>query len=329
MSITEQILFELRAARSVLIVSHVRPDGDAIGSTVALAGSLRAAGIKAVAWNEDGVPERLAFLDPDRLVTRPDSYCGQFDLVIALDTAAKQRLGERTLAAISDACPDEAPRWINIDHHATNPGYGDLNLVDPSAPATGQIIFDLIRAANLPLDAAAASALWTAISTDTGSFQYPATTAATFETAAALVRAGADPGRLSRLVYDSMPKRRFDLMRRLLASVEFHFGGRCACMTALLEDFAATGAMPEDTEDLINLIRAIDGVVVALFVEQLGDGLVRVSSRSKSPAVDVSAICSKLGGGGHPAAAGARKRGTVEAVRAELLSLVHESLERN
>lgn len=320
---------EIRAARSALVVSHVRPDGDAIGSTVALARSLRLAGIAAAAWNEDGVPERLAFLNEDGLVTPPDSYCGQFDIVIALDTAAKQRVGSRTLDAILAACPDDAPRWINIDHHATNPGYGDINLIDPSVPATGILVHRLIQAAALPLDSKIASALYVAISTDTGSFQYPGTTAETYETAAALVRAGADPGSLNRLVYDSMPLRRFELMRRLLSSVEFHFGGRCAVMTARLADFHAAGARPEDTEDLINIIRAIDSVEVALFVEEMDGGMVRLSSRSKNPAVDVSAICARLGGGGHPAAAGARKRGAVEDVRAEALSLIHESLQRN
>ncbi len=329
MNIFEHVLFEIRSARSVLIVSHVRPDGDAIGSTVALARSLKLAGLKVVAWNEDGVPERLLFLDPDGAVTRPDTYCGQFDLVIALDTATKKRLGERTLAAISEACPDEAPRWINIDHHVTNARFGDLNLIDTEAPATAQIVFDLIQVANLPLDAITAGALFVALSTDTGSFQYSLTTAATFETGAALIRAGADVGKLSTLVYDSMPKRRFDLMRRLLSSVEFHFDGLCACMTALRRDFADTGAQPEDTEDMINLIRAINSVVVALFVEELDDGMVRISMRSKAPALDVSMICSKLGGGGHSAAAGARKRGRVEDVRNEVLALIHESLQRN
>src|SRR5947207_13961654 len=174
----------LREHQRFAILSHVRPDGDALGSQLALALSLQQLGKNVRVWNEDGILEKYSFLPRSELLTKPPSTAADVDVAIALDTAIQSRLGT-VLAAIRSA-----KIWINIDHHLSNPGYGDMVIVDPSAPATGEIIFKLIKSQGLPFDHDIAENLYAAISTDTGSFHYPKTRACTFELAEELVRDG-------------------------------------------------------------------------------------------------------------------------------------------
>src|SRR5438876_363594 len=215
--------------------------------------------------------------------------------------------------------------WINIDHHLSNPGYGDLVHVDPTAPATGQIIFDLIKSQDFPFDREIAENLYAAISTDTGSFQYPKTSARTFEVAAELVCTGIDVGQLSQQLYENYPRRRVELLRELLRTMRFERDGRVASFSLALQTAAELQVLPEDNEGLIDHLRAIRGVIVAVFFEELADGKVRVSMRSKNEGIDVSAICQKFGGGGHKLAAGARVRGTLAEVESRILEAIcHE-----
>src|SRR6266446_9451744 len=181
----------LRDHQRFAILGHVRPDGDALGSQLALALSLQQLGKEVRVWNEDGMLEKYSFLPRAELLTKPPSTADDVDVAIALDTAIQNRLGTAFAAVRSEKI------WINIDHHLSNPGYGDLVIVDPSAPATGQIIFDLIKSQGFPFNREIAENLFAAISTDTGSFQYPKTSARTFEIAAQLVCTGIDVGRLS------------------------------------------------------------------------------------------------------------------------------------
>jgi len=312
----EEIGRAFRKHQRFAVLSHVRPDGDALGSQLALALSLKQLGKDVRVWNEDGMLEKYSFLARAELLTKPPSAAEEVDVAIALDTAIQNRLGT-TLQAIRSA-----KIWINIDHHPSNPGYGDLVCVDPTAPATGQILFELIKSEHLPLDRAIAENLYVAISTDTGSFQYPNTTARTFEIAAELVRAGVDVGRINQQVYENYPRRRVELLRELLRTMRFEGGGRVASFSLSLKTAAALGVLPEDNEGLIDHLRAIRGVIVAVFFEELADGKVRVSMRSKSKKADVCAICQKFGGGGHTLAAGARVRGTLAEVEQKVLEAV-------
>jgi phosphoesterase RecJ-like protein len=267
-------------------------------------------------WNEDGMLEKYSFVPGANLLSKPPSAPEDVDVALALDTAIQNRLGN-TLPAIR-----AAKIWINIDHHPSNPGYGDIVYIDPTSPATGQIIFELIKSQNLPLTRQIAENLYVAISTDTGSFQYPNTTAHTFEIAAELVRAGVDVGRVSQQLYENFPRRRSELLRELLATMRFEAGGRVASFSLSLNLARQLGVLPEDTEGLIDHLRAIRGVIVAVFFEELPEGKVRVSMRSKSEDVDVRTICQKFGGGGHILAAGARVRGTLPEVRAKILEAI-------
>src|SRR5436853_4471092 len=168
--------------------------------------------------------------------------------------------------------------------------------------------------------------LYAAISTDTGSFQYANTTARTFEIAAGLIRAGVNVGRLSQLLYENYPKRRVELLRLLLSTMQFGCNDKLAWFSLSQEMAKSVGALPEDNEGLIDHLRAIHGVIVAIFFEELADGKVRVSMRSKNQAVDVCAICRSFGGGGHTLAAGARVRGTLAEVEKRVLEEIGDVL---
>jgi len=303
----------LREHERFAVLSHIRPDGDALGSQLALALSLQQLGKKVRVWNEDGMLEKYSFLPRADLLTKPPHTGEDVDVAIALDTAIQNRLGTAFVAVRSTGV------WINIDHHLSNPGYGDLVYVDPTAPATGQIIFDLIKNQGFPFNREIAENLYAAISTDTGSFQYSKTSARTFEIAAELVCTGINVGRLSQQLYENYPRRRVELLRELLRTMRFKRGGRVASFSLTLKTAAELQVLPEDNEGLIDHLRAIRGVIVAVFFEELADGKVRVSMRSKSDAVDVCAICQKFGGGGHTLAAGARVRGTLAEVEKNVL----------
>lgn len=313
----------LREHQRFAILSHVRPDGDALGSQIALALSLQELGKTVRVWNEDGMLEKYCFLPRAELLTKPPPAKEDVDLVIALDTAVQTRLGT-ALDAVGSA-----KMLVNIDHHPSNPGYGDLVYIDPISPATGQILFELIADQNLPLTKEIAENLYVAISTDTGSFQYPNTTVRTFEIVAELIRAGVDVGRVSQLLYENYPRRRIELLRELLGTMRFEGKDRVASFSLSLQMAKRLGVLPEDNEGLIDHLRAIRGVIVAVFFEELPDGKVRVSMRSKSEKADVCAVCMKFGGGGHTLAAGARVPGTLTEVEQKVLEAICEVVNCN
>jgi phosphoesterase RecJ-like protein len=300
-------------------MSHARPDGDALGCTIAMALCLRQLGKEVTAWNEDGVPEKFRYLPDHEIVQRPPAEPQKFEVAIVLDNAVRNRAG-KAIEAVA-----HADTWINLDHHVTNDGYADLNYIDAKSPATGQILFELFRGHDLPLTYAMADNLFAAISTDTGSFQYPNTTARTYEIGAELVKAGVNVGELSQKMYESHPRRRLELLRALLNVLRFTSNDRVASFALSAETARNLGAQPEDTEGLIDYIRSIQGVVAAAFFEEIGDGRIRVSLRSKSPKVDVSKVCGQFGGGGHILAAGARVKGSLAEVQEKVLHAIdHE-----
>ncbi len=313
------ILSVLRGAENLLVTSHLRPDGDALGSTIACVLWLRSLGKKVTAWNEDGLPDKFSYLPCHSLVTFPSVKPLSFDAVVALDCSTRSRLG-KVLDGI--ASPGV---FLNIDHHVSNQRYGDLNYVDPSAPATGQILFEFLQYAGAQFTPEIATNLYAAISTDTGSFQYAGTTSRTFEAAASLIRSGVHVAELSQAIYATQPLRRLNLLRHALNYLEFSCGDTIASFSLSMADVRQLQILPEDNEGIIDHLRSIEGVLVAIFFEELQDGKVRVSLRSKDPRIDVCKICAQFGGGGHPAASGARVQGTLSSVRQQfLIAVCHE-----
>jgi phosphoesterase RecJ-like protein len=318
-----EIAGAISRANRVAILSHVRPDCDAIGSQLALALSLQHLGKEVSTWNEDGLPDSFRFLRKSDLIRPPPIEPRDFEVVIALDTASQQRLGT-ALGAIR-----HAEKWINIDHHASNPGYGDLVYIDTLAPATGQIIYEFLKAEKLPLTYEGADALYAAISTDTGSFRYPNTTARTFEIASELIKAGVNAGAISNKLYESYPKRRVQLLGEILQRASFDAGDQVASMALTNETKKRLSIHPDDIDGLIDYVRCVDTVVVALFFEELPEAKIRLSARSKDDRIDVNKICGEFGGGGHPRAAGARIRGNLEAVRNQVLKRVFHEIAKS
>lgn len=302
---------------SFVILSHVRPDGDAIGSQLALGLALEAADKRVVMLNEDGVPDSLAFLrGAEKIITPPDGPV-EAEVVIALDTATRPRLGDKALLAVKGV-----PLWVNIDHHISNPRYGHVNYIDAKSPATGQIIYDLLLALGLPFPDETRDAIYVAVSTDTGSFQYPSTTAKTYELAADLLRRGLDVGTINSQTYDNHPFRRIQLLQALLNTLGLASHGRVAHWDLTGTTRHRLRLSPEDSEGLIDHIRAIRGVIVAVFFEEMPDGKIRVSMRSKDKRVDVCVIASQFGGGGHALAAGLRMPGPLDAAKERVLSAI-------
>jgi len=310
----------LRSQQRFVVFSHIRPDGDALGCTLAMGLCLRQLGKDVQFWNDDGCLEKFSFLPGASLVRQPPAEPVEFDVVIMLDTAAKDR-GGRCVRAVK-----KAGVWINIDHHVSNPRFGDMNHIDTTSPATGQILFELFRAGELPITYEMADNLYVAISTDTGSFQYPQTTARTYEIGAELVRLGVNVGALSQRLYESYPRRRIELLKSMLNVLRFTSGDRVASFALPMATAKALGVKPDDNEGLIDHIRAVEGVIVAIFFEELENGLVRVSMRSKDPKADVCKIATRFGGGGHTLAAGLRTRGTLAEVEEKILKAIHDEL---
>ncbi len=318
----EQIGEVLRNHQSFVLISHVRPDGDAIGSQLALGFSLMAAGKTVYLINEDGLPDNLAFMSGSEKIALPPAAPLDVEVAIALDTATKPRLGDNALHAAS-----KAKIWLNIDHHKSNPAYGDLNLIDSTSPATGQILYQLITALELPLPAESRDAIYVAVSTDTGSFQYPSTTAKTYRMAADLIDQGLDVGTLNSQTYDNHPYRRVELMRALLNTLELSPDGLVANWELRDQTRLDLALLPEDSEGLIDIIRAIRGVQLAVFFEELVDGKIRISMRSKDKRLDVCQIAMEFGGGGHALAAGIRMKGPLEEAKSLVLEAIRRRIE--
>lgn len=315
----EAILDRIKDARTICVVGHIRPDGDCIGSQLGLALALEGAGKDVTVWNQDPVPPKLRFLDPEKRISRP-AHGQRFDLVIAVDCAALDRLG-----SVANHIQDRGT-FINIDHHASNTRYGDINWVSPREPSSGELVFDLCNWAGWRITRAISSCLFTAISTDTGSFQYPTTTPDTLHTAADLVDRGADLGSICEEVYQSYPLTRVKLLRHVYSTFRLTHDDRTAYFWLRKRDYTRAGASTEEAEGLIDHIRSIEGVVVAVVFEELDDEVTRISWRSKSGAINVATLAEAFGGGGHKAAAGARAKGRPLGVQRRALADIKRAL---
>ena len=317
--IIDRIVEILREHHAFCIAGHVRPDGDCIGSQLGLALALQNEGKKVTVWNEDPVPQKYKFLNPDGLFAKPKPG-EQFDCVVATDCASFERLGK------VGECIGERKIFINIDHHESNTRYADVNWVSPREPSCGELIYRLLKVARWPITPPIADLLFTGISTDTGSFQYATTRPGTFHAGAELVTRGANLAKICDEVYQSYPLSRAKLLKHVYSKFRLTDHDRIAWFWLKQKDFNRTGAESDDTEGLIDHIRAIEPVVVACVFEEIEPELTRLSLRSKSDRVNVSDICGQFGGGGHPAAAGARIPGTPLAVQRKVIAAVKKAL---
>ncbi len=307
------------------IVSHFRPDGDAIGSTLALGLALRALGKTVYLWNEDSVPPRYAFLSgADTITPLPAEDAELPPVLICVDSGDWKRLGDKAMARFAGH-----PCIVNIDHHGTNSCYGHLNMVDGTSAACGCMIFKLIRALGVTPDRAMAEALYTAISTDTGSFQYGSTTAEVMREAADLLECGIDVGRINCRLYQEIPWDTLRVNREVLNHMVLDADGQIAHYAMPAGTKERLGVGLEATKDLVDIVRVVEGVRVAAIFEDLEDGRIRISLRSKDPAINVADIAAQFGGGGHAMAAGIRVAGKLEKVKADVLEKIKTAIMHN
>ncbi len=314
----------VREHQRFLLMTHVRPDGDALGSELALAAGLRSLGKNVRTVIASSLPPRYRFLDPDsskvEVFTPPGETFRNVDAVIIVDTGTWNQLGDfgpflKTLSV---------PRLV-IDHHRTQDNLGGIHLVDTTAEAAGRLVYEACQALNCPLTSEIADALFLAVATDTGWFHHSNTTPATFELACKLTHAGANPNALYDQLYDRNSLGKLRLSGRALERLRTSAKGQVAWTEIHLSDFPDTGSTPPDTEDLINYPRSVEGVEVALlFIEQV-NGAVKASFRSRS-VIDVDRIAEKFNGGGHRLASGATINGTMEDVRRQVLAVVERAL---
>jgi phosphoesterase RecJ-like protein len=317
--ILDRILDAIRAAKTICVVGHIRPDGDCIGSQLGLTLALRAEGKKVVCWNQDAVPAKYRFLDPGKDFEKPKSG-EEFDLVIATDCASYERLGTVTEFI------KQRKLLVNIDHHESNTRYGGVNWVSPREPSTGELIFRLLKTARWPITKPIADCLFTAVSTDTGSFQYPSTRPGTFHVGAELVTRGANLAKICDEVYQSFPLSRARLLKHVYNKFKLTHNDRIAYFWLKKADLSRTGAETNDTEGLIDHIRAIEPVIVACVFEEIEPELTRISLRSKDKRVNVNDIAGQFGGGGHPAAAGARIAGRPMSVQRRVVAAIKKEI---
>ncbi len=313
----------LDAAGQICLACHVRPDADALGSMLALTRALAGTGHPVVASFGDDpfeVPATLRFLPGADLLSPPAGYPGEPDLMVSLDASSVDRLG-----LLADAAAG-ARELIVLDHHASNTGFGTINLVDPDAAATAVLARELIRQLDIPLTPDIALCLYAGLVADTGSFKFSSTTPQVHRLAAELLSAGIDPGLVSRELYDRAP---FGYLRMLSAALdravlETHaVGGLGLVWTRVTAADRERAGLPlEAAESVIDIIRRTDEAEVAVVLKEADDGMWQASVRSKS-VVDVSAACAALGGGGHMRAAGFAFSGSPQAAITALKQELH------
>jgi bifunctional oligoribonuclease and PAP phosphatase NrnA len=318
-ALTQKIIDRLAAAKNPVLLAHIRPDGDAFGSLLALGHALRDRGQRPSLFVEGGMIPMYQFLPgSERVLDLPSQLPPETDCLVALDTSTRDRLGQKTLSW-------PQPIDIVIDHHISNPAFGKLNLIVPEIPSTTGVLFELFQQATWKISAANATCLYTGLTTDTGSFRYRGTNAHTLHAAAKLVELGADPAEIAKQCYLSITHERFALRKMVSNTISIKNDKKSAYLTILPDFYTKTGAKSEDAEGVIEEVASIQGVEVGSLFEFMPEGGLRVSLRSKGK-VDVNAIASSFGGGGHKAAAGIRFAKDAEKNRDLVLAAISHSV---
>ncbi|UCG58121.1 MAG: bifunctional oligoribonuclease/PAP phosphatase NrnA [Phycisphaerales bacterium] len=305
----------INSSGSVLVTTHAKPDGDACGCVAVLCDALRALGKTPQPLMLSPIPQWYQFLFDEKVPVLGEDIAaeqlkegslGEFDLTILVDVDSATQL-----AKFNEYLEQSGKPVLVIDHHVTADGLGDVQVKDPGAAGTGLIVLELLKYAGWPITEKMAEALFVAVATDTGWFQFDNTDHRVYESCAELVDIGAKPPDIHSKLYQNFSHERFKLMVTMLNSLELHLEGRYATQHILQRDFQLSGAKFEDTENLIDECRRIGTVKVSCLFVELKDGRVKCSLRSRG-AVDVSAVAQKFGGGGHKMAAGAQLTGPLE-----------------
>ncbi|MGI6538739.1 MAG: DHH family phosphoesterase [Caldicoprobacterales bacterium] len=305
----------------IALIAHVQPDGDAIGSCLALAETLKETGRIIDIYCQDEIPVFLHFLKGAVNIKKKNQDISTYDLGIAIDCSDEERMG---------TCIDifkSAKNTMNIDHHISNTYFAMLNIVDHKAAATGEIVYKILRLLDNKkiIRKPVAEALYTAISADTGGFRYRNTTAESYRIAAELVECGIDVEYITDKLYKTNSIERIRLLEKALGSLTLYNNNQIAIISITQKDLAVTGAKEYEIENMVNYAKDIVGVKIGILMKEANDGSVRVSFRSKDE-IDVSRLAEQYGGGGHKAAAGTTIRMSMERARDAILESAIELL---
>lgn len=317
----------IQAARRILLTAHQRPDGDCLGSEIAMKRILEKLGKEVFVLNPDPVPPTLAFLDPNRELrgleeASPEerNRINEVDLIMVLDTSAWAQL-----AGIGPLFRNSPALKMVLDHHLKSDDIGAERFVDNTAEATGTLVVRAAKALGVSPDRKTAEAAFVAVATDTGWFRFSSVNAETYRIAAELVEAGVVPADLYREINEQESLGRIRLVGRTLAQTESHWDGRVMFTRIMREDLRQAGALPSDTEDIINMTLQVKGSQVAVLVSEIKDGSFKISFRSRC-AVDCSRLAAQFSGGGHKQAAGASSSLPFEETKQALLAAIGEAL---
>jgi phosphoesterase RecJ-like protein len=314
----QQIVDAIRARRRFVVSSHSRPDGDSIGSSLSMALALRALGKEARVVHKDRAPGPLLGFPGVSDIEIADRANDDFEAGIIMECGELARTGVAGL---------EGRFLINIDHHPGNSGFGQINWFDSSAAACGEMVFDLIRALDVPLSVEIATHIYLAILTDTGSFHFSSISPRTFDICRLTLEAGVDPVLVARTVYDSNNMGRLKLFGSVLNAMRTDNSGRIAILYLDHAMAREAGGTYDDTEGLINEPLTVKEIQAVVFFKQIEGDEYRVSMRSKGE-VDIGAIAREFGGGGHKNAAGCTVSGTIDVLRQTLVKKIEDALER-
>jgi phosphoesterase RecJ-like protein len=311
----ESAVAAIESAKTIVMACHINPDGDALGSLIGLGLAIRQRyPEKSVTiLSRDGVPEILRFLPGIELVKTHTDQTGH-DLAIVLDSGDLKRVGDQVIPTISSA-----KLQMDIDHHVGEGAFGSIRLLDSTAAATSEIVYDLIHALGVDITTDIACCLLTGVITDTGSFRYMNVTPRTLRIAASLIEAGASPSLIAERVFDNKSFAATHLTGLALSTLDHTPDGRICWAHVHHEDFVKTGATDEDTEGLINFVRAVRGNEIALLFREIRVGMIRISLRC-SDGHDVAKIANQFDGGGHKMAAGCSYPGSAQAAQEALVA---------
>jgi phosphoesterase RecJ-like protein len=312
----QAILTALREGEKFLVCSHSRPDGDAVGSMLAMGMLLRQMGKRADIVAADRVPAVYRSLPGADAIRHVMRVHGPYDAVVLLECDGLERTRLRGL---------ERMFHINIDHHASGKPFGELNWIDRDACSVGELVHRLVKAAGCTLTSEMATCLYTTLLTDTGGFCYGGIHASTFKLAGELVEAGADPVHIAREVYFANPFSKMLLLGKALSTLKRD--GALAWLWVTHEDMVSASAVEEDCEGVVNYALSTGGTEAAVFLRGLPEGRIRLSLRSKGK-INVAAISERLGGGGHENAAGCTLNGPMERATDEILSALRQEMDR-
>jgi phosphoesterase RecJ-like protein len=320
----ELLIRHLKKSSHILVATHTNPDGDAIGSLIAMGLSLDALNKKTTLYSESPIPAVYRFLPGVHRVVHHISSA-DYDLAVILDCGNLQRIG----TAVSTV--NQIPVIANIDHHITNTGFGHLQLIDTSACATAEIIYKLIKEMDVPINRAIATSIYTGILADTGSFRFSNTNKAAFAISREMVELGVDPYDIAQHVYGTYSLSRIKLLNLALDSIEISKNGKLSIMTLTKDMFDKTHTQPEDVDGFINYATRIEDVKVAALIQENRNGIgnlqnsnrFHVSLRSDGT-IDVAVIASSFGGGGHSTASGFNIDSTLSEIKSQILHLADE-----